>query len=107
MELDGFDFSSALPRRLGDPMHAIHYGSARGQDYRERHICFYYQCHVLEHGAPSSRLIVAKPDLVKLSDLTQRNLLPRQVARELHETVHIPGQDSTTRRLKEVLFSHS
>ncbi len=36
IKLDGFDFFAALPRGLGDAMHAIHNGSARGQDYRER-----------------------------------------------------------------------
>jgi hypothetical protein len=39
-------------------------------------------------------------------DSFERDLLARQIARELHQSVHIPSQEAPRRRPKVVLLAH-
>jgi hypothetical protein len=61
---------------------------------------------MLEHRSSGLVLILAGPSLIELTNLAEWDLFPRQAARQLRQTVEIPGQDSTIRGPKIVLFSH-
>ena len=93
VKLDSLDLNSALARGFRHAMHAVHHGSTCGEDYRIGRIRGVDQFHVLDQGAPCRRLIVAGPCLVQLPNRSQRNHFSRQMTREFHQTVHIPGQE--------------
>ena len=106
VKLDRFDLKAALSRGLGYAMHAVHHRSTCGEDDRIGRIRGVDQFHVLDQGAPGSRLIGAGPGIVQLPNRSQRDHFPRQTTRECHEPVDIPGQEPAVRWPKVVLLAH-
>ena len=100
------DGTPPLARRFHNAVHAVHYGSTRGENDRVRKIGGIDQPHMLDESAPRAGFIVAGPRFVELADRFERDLLARQSTREFHQSVDIPSQEATRRRPKVVLLTH-
>ena len=93
-KLNGVDMRPALQHGLRDAVHAVHDVARGRQDDRMREIGSLDEGHVLNELGPGWPLGVPGPQTFEFPDATQGNAPYGQGAREAHQPIDVPGEQT-------------